>query len=728
MKKLLFFIVISVTVTGLVYSQGWNIEMLDTKYTNWQEAEFIAQQGNYAYLGFDYSATSGGGFAILDISDVTNPFEVGYFVASDDYGDIQVAGDYAYLGYWGDGLSVLNVSNPYNPVQVSGMSNPANIYDIFLDGDIAYISSNDGGFTVADISDPFNTRYLYEHSFGDGGKAVFALDNIVYLSGDDLLRIIDVSDPSDPRLVNSLVMPRDPADFYYDGEYLYIALRFDGFHIYDISDPVNPVLVGTSSMDAYDIIVENDVAYMRSMGNVLTTMDVSHPQTPTVLGSIQTSGSLKNIVKFGDYILAAYDNYGFKAILVSDPVNPQGIPNYEPNWDINGVALNGDYAYITDDEVGLMVLDISDPADLIQAAILNTIGSAQSIDIANDYAFISNYQVGHYVVAINEPLDPRVEGEVDLEGFICFIDESTDRIYVSGNQRDLKIYDMSSATNPQLLGTYNLMVGGYDMAWFNDIDVEGDFLYGIAYYYEPGDGGPLGDSLLVLDITDPTNPNFVSMTNLGGGSFQIEVRNNLAYIGANQPMLRIADVSDPIHPILVGGIDYPGSTDGLILEYDYVYIRSGFDVSIRVIDISNPEAPEQTGYYTTPDNPKGFAVRDEKIYVADGDHFESYDCDDAVWVTPQEATDIPAGFILHNPYPNPFNQRVALDYMLPSAGDIRLVVYDITGREVRVLQATPLQAGYHEVVWDASGQASGVYFVRLEAGDFMQTRKILLVK
>ena len=84
--------------------------------------------------------------------------------------------------------------------------------------------------------------------------------------------------------------------------------------------------------------------------------------------------------------------------------------------------------------------------------------------------------------------------------------------------------------------------------------------------------------------------------------------------------------------------------------------------------------------------------------------------------------------ILCQAYPNPFNQRVALDYMLPAAANVQLSVCDITGREVAKLVDGHSSLGQHEVVWDASSQASGVYFVRLEAGDFRQVRKLLLVK
>ena len=86
-------------------------------------------------------------------------------------------------------------------------------------------------------------------------------------------------------------------------------------------------------------------------------------------------------------------------------------------------------------------------------------------------------------------------------------------------------------------------------------------------------------------------------------------------------------------------------------------------------------------------------------------------------------------FILYSPYPNPFNQSVRLNYILPAAADVRLSVYDITGREAATLIEGRFTAGRHSAEWDASEQASGVYFVRLSAdGGQSSVKKLVLLK
>ena len=78
--------------------------------------------------------------------------------------------------------------------------------------------------------------------------------------------------------------------------------------------------------------------------------------------------------------------------------------------------------------------------------------------------------------------------------------------------------------------------------------------------------------------------------------------------------------------------------------------------------------------------------------------------------------------------PNPFNAATTISFELQAASQAELTVFDITGRRVWGLGDRVWQAGRHEAIWDAEGMGSGVYFVRLEAGDFMQTVKLLYIK
>ncbi len=89
----------------------------------------------------------------------------------------------------------------------------------------------------------------------------------------------------------------------------------------------------------------------------------------------------------------------------------------------------------------------------------------------------------------------------------------------------------------------------------------------------------------------------------------------------------------------------------------------------------------------------------------------------------------PYEFKLAQNYPNPFNPLTAINFQLASSSNVRLVVYNLLGQEVKTLLSGKLSAGSHQVVFNASKFSSGVYFYKLmsDAG-FVQTRKMVILK
>jgi subtilisin family serine protease len=89
---------------------------------------------------------------------------------------------------------------------------------------------------------------------------------------------------------------------------------------------------------------------------------------------------------------------------------------------------------------------------------------------------------------------------------------------------------------------------------------------------------------------------------------------------------------------------------------------------------------------------------------------------------------IPNTFTLSQNYPNPFNPSTKIKYSVPRQSLVKLIVYDLLGREVAVLVNDMQQRGNYEAVFNASNFASGVYVYRIEAGDFVQSKKMVLIK
>jgi hypothetical protein len=88
----------------------------------------------------------------------------------------------------------------------------------------------------------------------------------------------------------------------------------------------------------------------------------------------------------------------------------------------------------------------------------------------------------------------------------------------------------------------------------------------------------------------------------------------------------------------------------------------------------------------------------------------------------------PLTFGLEQNYPNPFNPSTIIKYSVPETGSIKLSIYSVIGEEAAVLVDGIVQAGFYEITFDASNLPSGVYFYRLQAGSFVETKKMLLLK
>jgi len=94
----------------------------------------------------------------------------------------------------------------------------------------------------------------------------------------------------------------------------------------------------------------------------------------------------------------------------------------------------------------------------------------------------------------------------------------------------------------------------------------------------------------------------------------------------------------------------------------------------------------------------------------------------------REGTPLPNEVTLGQNYPNPFNPSTMIQYALPHRSHVTLSIFNTLGQLVTTLVNGEEEAGYHELKFDGSGIASGIYFYRLQAGSFVKTRKLLLLR
>ena len=145
-----------------------------------------------------------------------------------------------------------------------------------------------------------------------------------------------------------------------------------------------------------------------------------------------------------------------------------------------------------------------------------------------------------------------------------------------------------------------------------------------------------------------------------------------------------------------------------------------------------PVEPDGTGPTLALKNPQ-YDNSLAKNWVSSLNHGTPGAKNEDVFLAIESTTDLPTTFSLLQNSPNPFNPTTTIRFELPEAALLTLKIYNVMGQQVRNLIAEQMEAGYHSVLWDAHNNygirvGSGIYFYQMSAGNFVQTRKMLLIK
>ncbi len=92
------------------------------------------------------------------------------------------------------------------------------------------------------------------------------------------------------------------------------------------------------------------------------------------------------------------------------------------------------------------------------------------------------------------------------------------------------------------------------------------------------------------------------------------------------------------------------------------------------------------------------------------------------------SNEIPTGYKIEQNYPNPFNSSTVIKFSLPKSSNVKLKIFDRLGREVTTLVDEKKSAGSYQYVFNGNNLSSGIYFYRIQSQNFVETRKMILLK
>ncbi|MBK8552297.1 MAG: SBBP repeat-containing protein [Ignavibacteria bacterium] len=289
----------------------------------------------------------------------------------------------------------------------------------------------------------------------------------------------------------------------------------------------------------------------------------------------------------------------------------------------------------------------------------------------------------------------------DFASSICI--DGSENIYVTGGSDggtgslyDYATIKYNSSGEQQWAARYNGPENLIDIASSIFVDDNGNV------YVTGSDSGGVNSSFTTIKYNSSGEPEWVKIyNNAAGNSIAVDSSGNAYVTGVSR-------VKETDYDYLT--IKY--NSDG-IQQWDEIYNGPG-----NSTDIANSIALDASGNVYVTGGSAGIGTNFD---------FATIKYSQSVGIT-QVTTSVPAAITLSQNYPNPFNPITNLEFGISDLGFVSLKVYDILGKEVITLVNEKLSPGKYKVEFDGSGLTSGVYFYRLNAGEFTDTKRMMLVK
>lgn len=578
---------------------------------------------------------------------------------------------------------------------------------IVIDGDFAYVADN-CCVHILDISDPANPTVAAGTSslFGEATDLVLA-GNFLYVAyGTDGLKVYDVSTHNLFAVGTWLIPTVLARSVAVSGNHAYVGIAGtqSGLRVINISDPTNPLLVGsvTGSSATSAITVDGNLSFSVG-GNSLLVVDISNPSSPSFVSGFAVGGVASDVAVSGDllYVAAGGITQNLKVLDISNPAAPTQVGSYATGDVARGVTMFGNFAFVTNGSGSIMLLDISDPAAIVLVDSYLTPGEAWSAAIHGDHAYVADGSAGVQIVRHGRLFQPpNLAGSVQTPDVAFHMAVSGSYAYVADLASGLQVLDISAPSAPVIVNS----VATVDKA--RGVAVAGNFAYVAAR----------AAGLKVIDIKDPANPFVVATLSIGSDTWKAAVEGDTLYLLGPLGGMGVVDISDPANPSFVISFTTPGNARDLAVSGNLIYLAD-FSGGMNIVDVTNPRVPALVGSFPTPKVANDVAVADDYAYVA-------------VESTAVQVVDVsnPASPSLAGSYP--MNTKllgitIEGDYAFVAAADSGLIVLDVSdpANPARLARYdTPDRARHIEIHGDyalVSDDSSGVQVIQVFQREFI---------
>lgn len=485
-----------------------------------------------AYVGQRFS-DGGGTLQLVNVQNPATPVKIGEYKSPDDIGRTEVVGSYAYFNDT-TALRILDISNPANPTEVGSYPVANGLADFAVTPKHVYLAANLDGLRILEYVDDVTLNEIGSHNTRFIASGVHIDGNYAYMTdSSNSVRLVDISDPSDPGPLNSLSFPGTPRQLSQIGDTLYVVDNLSQIHRVKLKLPESWGIEGTYATPAFANAIyvsgfsgEDEYAYVADGFYGLRVVKLAANASPTTVGTFQTSDDALAVAKnLGDYVYVATYSRGLRVIDVSDPAAPTEAAFYDTPGNATGLQIFGGDAYVADGRGGLRIIDIRTPTNPTEVGFFDpygSLGGASALDLATrsnrTYAFLADDNLR--IVDVTNRASPQEVQTFFTAGNVIAVDVFGDYAYLLESDHLLRVIDISNLNAPTQVATLRYQLSGA-ITFSDRIQVIGNLAY-------LTDGGT---TLRVLDITNPTNPTEVGYYDFTQNIRGLWVTGSTVYVG-----------------------------------------------------------------------------------------------------------------------------------------------------------------------------------------------------
>lgn len=590
-------------------------------------------------------------------------------------------------------------------------------------------TSSAGLLTVLNMSNPLNPQrcghiIVYDEFLYD----VTCLgDTIITYTWGNLI-IINASNNFFPTIISQTpnIISVASSLGYTSLNFPQLYLSFDykaGFLIVDISNLMNPVAGYYLNTNNTTEVVWLKDSLLFAGGDGIYMSDVSDMNNPVLMKRYtENAGTIRDIKTVDSLLFAASNTFKIFRIHDNDSLSFLSQLNYGSQS--SQVAIDDTIAAVGGRYWGLHLIDISDPTnpEYIRSVTL-PFSYFKHMSLQNNKLVISDYQHNTPVIYdVSDPYNPVLKYEGNYETTAFCISESDTVLFV-GNWDDYEVVALNIKDLNNIYEISSVPVMSYPLR-VEDMFTRGNYLYltcfGNRSYFR------------MYDITDVNNIVDLWYAFLPEWAISVCANDNVAVVTDYYDGLYIYDISSFIPVELINFT--------LSVEMDKVHLswvtatetnNMGFEIHRLAQNVNEWEkigfvegkgSTTETHFYSYTDpnlSPGCYSYRLKQIDL-DGTFEYSQIIETKVG--------IPEKFSLFQNYPNPFNPNTKIKISIAKESDVNLSVFNLLGEKVQELKNEVMKPGYYEFEFNASNLATGIYFYSIKASEFIESKKMILLK